>query len=536
MSSASEAAATPAADPKRWVALAVLLTATLLDLLDATIINIAVPSIQRDIDASNTAVQWITAGYTLSFAIGLITGGRLGDIFGRKKVFLLAMAGFTVASALSGVATGPDMLIVTRILQGLMASLMVPQVLSIMQVTFAPQEMGRAFGMFGAVSGIGAVSGPVLGALLTEGDVFGLSWRPIFLVNIPVGIIGLILGRRYLNESKAPSTPRLDLVGVVLATLGLLMLLYPLTRGQELGWPAWSLVCMPASLLVFAGFVLHQRSKIRRDGFPLVELSLFKVRSFSAGIVVQLIFGTAFGLFSLTGALYMQIGLGWTPVHSALTSLMFGVTMSVTAIFSIQKLVPRFGRKVLQTGALLLIAGLAIYGWLAREHGTGVTTTLLIVPLVVAGAGLGMIMAPLTSAVLSEVPGEHAGSASGLVNTVNQLGLSFGLGLTSVTFFTSVPSNATSGKPYIGAFTDSLWWVGGGMALAFLLMFALPKSAQPQFAAPEPSEAGDAGPAPEAKGATEATEAPESPESPEATERASQVPASEPAPASRATA
>ncbi len=527
MSSASEAAATPAADPKRWVALAVLLTATLLDLLDATIINVAIPSIQRDIGASNTAVQWITAGYTLSFAVGLITGGRLGDIFGRKKVFLLAMAGFTVASALSGVATAPEVLIGTRILQGLMASLMVPQVLSIMQVTFAPQEMGRAFGMFGAVSGIGAVSGPVLGALLTEWDVFGLSWRPIFLVNIPVGIVGLILGRRYLNESKAPSAPRLDLPGVVLATLGLLMLLYPLTRGQELGWPAWSLVCMPASLLVFAGFVLHQRSRIRRDGFPLVELSLFKVRSFSAGIVVQLIFGTAFGLFSLTGALYMQIGLGWTPVHSALASLMFGVPMSLSAIYSIQKLVPRFGRKVLQTGALLLIAGLAIYGWLAQEHGTGVTTPLLIVPLVVAGVGLGMIMAPLTSAVLSEVPGEHAGSASGLVNTVNQLGLSFGLGLTSVAFFTSVPSHVTGGEPYIGAFTDTLWWVGGGMALAFLLMFALPKSAQPQFTAQEPAKDGAAAPAPETTEAAEAAEAPEG---------ASRVPVTESAPASRATA
>ncbi|MEU8032344.1 MFS transporter [Streptomyces sp. NPDC049099] len=499
MSSASEAAAPPAADPKRWVALAVLLTATLLDLLDATIINIAIPSIQRDIGASNTAVQWITAGYTLSFAVGLITGGRLGDIFGRKKVFLLAMAGFTVASALSGVAAGPQMLIATRILQGLMASLMVPQVLSIMQVTFAPQEMGRAFGMFGAVSGIGAVSGPVLGALLTEWNVFGLEWRPIFLINVPVGIVGLLLGRHYLNESKAPSAPRLDLVGIAVATLGLLMLLFPLTRGQELGWPVWSLVCMPASLLVFAAFVLHQRSKIRRDGFPLVELSLFKVRSFSAGILVQLIFGTAFGLFSLTGALYMQIGLGWSPVHAALTSLIFGVTMSVVAITSVQKLVPRFGRKVLQTGALLLIAGLALYGWLAREHGTGVTTAHLIVPLVVAGAGLGMIMAPLTSAVLSEVPGAHAGSASGLVNTVNQLGLSFGLGLTSVAFFNGVPSHVTSGKPYIGAFTDTLWWVGGAMALAFLLMFALPKAAQAQFAAPEPAEPDDAA----APGATE---------------------------------
>ncbi|MEU5539073.1 MFS transporter [Streptomyces sp. NPDC020362] len=540
MSSASEAAAPPAADPRRWVALAVLLTATLLDLLDATIINIAIPSIQRDTGASNTAVQWITAGYTLSFAVGLITGGRLGDIFGRKRTFLIAMAGFTLASALSGVASGPDMLITTRILQGLMAAVMVPQVLSIMQVTFAPQEMGKAFGMFGAVSGIGAVSGPVIGALLTEWNLFGLEWRPIFLVNVPIGIVGLVLGRRCLSESKVPSAPRLDLPGVALATLGLLMLLYPLTRGQELGWPAWSLVCMPASLLVFGAFVLHQRAKIRRSGFPLVELSLFKVRSFSAGITVQLIFGTSFGLFSLTGALYMQIGLGWTPLHAALTSLIFGATMAGSALMSIQKLVPRFGRKVLQSGALLLIVGLSLYGWLADHHGTGITSAQLVLPLVVAGAGLGMIMAPLTSAVLSEVPFEHAGSASGLVNTVNQLGLSLGLGLTSVAFFNVAKSKAASstsaGEPFVGAFTHSLWWVGGGMALAFFLMFALPKAAQAQFAVPEPSESDDSEEAPSPTPEPAATTAAEPSGQPTSEPVAKAGPASaesEPAPAYR---
>ncbi|WP_411083288.1 MFS transporter [Streptomyces sp. cmx-18-6] len=520
MSSASEAAAPPVADPRRWVALAVLLTATLLDLLDATIINIAIPTIQRDIGASDTAVQWITAGYTLSFAVGLITGGRLGDIFGRKRIFLIAVVGFTVASALSGIALGPDMLVASRVFQGLTAALMVPQVLAIMQVTFPPHEMGKAFGMFGVVCSIGAVSGPIVGALLTEWNLFGLEWRPIFLVNVPLGIAGLILGRRYLTESKAPSAPRLDLAGVALATLGLLMLLYPLTRGQELGWPLWTVSSMTASLLVFVLFLLQQRSRIRRRAFPLVELSLFNIRSFSGGISVQLIFGTSFGLFSLAGALYMQVGLGWTPLRAALTSLVFGVTMAVSALGSLQKLVPRFGRKVLQGGALLLIVGLSLYGWQADRYGVDITPAHLIVPLIIAGAGMGMIMAPLTSAVLSQVPGEHAGSASGLVNTVNQLGLSLGLGLTSVAFFNVAKDlgseSASDGAPFVGAFTHSLWWVIGGMVLAFLLMFTLPKAAQAQFAAPEPAGPGDDSTADAAAPGTDVTPDPEAAPAPEA--------------------
>ncbi|GAA2302800.1 MFS transporter [Streptomyces caniferus] len=500
MSSARETAAEPVADARRWMALAVLLTATLLDLLDATIINIAIPSIQRDIHASYTAVQWIAAGYTLAFAIGLVTGGRLGDIFGRKKVFLLAMAGFTLASAVSGLATGPDMLIISRVLQGGMAAMMVPQVLSIIHVTFAPEESGKVFGMFGAVCGIGAVSGPVLGALLTEWNLFGLEWRPIFLVNLPIGIAGLILGHRFVRESKAPSAPRLDLVGVTLVTLALFMLLFPLTRGRDLGWPAWCLASMAGSVVVFVLFVLHQRTKVRQNASPLLELSLFRIRSFAAGIAVQLTFGTSFGLFSLTGALYMQVGLGWTPLRAALTSLLFGATMAGVAMVAVPKLVPRFGRKVLQAGALLMIVGLGLYGWIAHQQGTAVTPAQIAVPLIVGGCGLGMIMAPLTSAVLSEVPGQHAGSASGLINTINQVGLSLGLGLTSVAFFTVVDDAgqpaATGGTAFITAFTHSLWWVIGGMALAFLLMFALPKAAGAQFAPPAEDDAEDPAAAP----------------------------------------
>src|SRR6478735_1118256 len=200
----SSPAPAAAADRRRWFALAIVMTAAFMDLVDVTIVNIAIPSITRETGASVAAIQWITAGYALAFAAGLITGGRLGDIYGRKKVFLMGMGGFTLASALCGFAAGPEMLVASRILQGGTAALMVPQVLSILHATFPAHERGKVFGLFGAIVGLGAVSGPLLGALLTEWNIAGLEWRPIFLINLPVGIAGLLLGRKFITESKAP--------------------------------------------------------------------------------------------------------------------------------------------------------------------------------------------------------------------------------------------------------------------------------------------------------------------------------------------
>lgn len=205
-----------------------------------------------------------------------------GDIYGRKRLFLIGITGFTVASALCGFAANPEMLVGSRLLQGAMAALMVPQVLAIIHVTFPAHERGKVFGMFGAIVGLGAVSGPLLGALLTQWNLLGLEWRPIFLINLPVGIAGVVLGRKFITESRAPKALRLDLVGVVLVTAALLMLIYPLTRGRELGWPLWGHLCMAGSLVVLTGFVAYERRKTRKDGSPLVELSLFRVKSFAA--------------------------------------------------------------------------------------------------------------------------------------------------------------------------------------------------------------------------------------------------------------
>ncbi|AZP18483.1 DHA2 family efflux MFS transporter permease subunit [Streptomyces aquilus] len=472
-------AAASAPDRRRWFALAIVMTAAFMDLVDVTIVNIAIPSIRAEAGASVSQIQWITAGYALAFAAGLITGGRLGDIHGRKRLFLIGIGGFTLASALCGLAANPEMLVASRFLQGGMAALMVPQVLSIVHATFPAEERGKVFGLFGAIVGLGAVSGPLLGALLTEWNLFGLEWRPIFLINLPVGIAGLILGSRYITESKAPRALKLDLVGVALVTLGLLMLLYPLTRGRELGWPLWGYVSMAGAFVVLAALVTYEKRKTARDGSPLIELSLFRVKSFAAGVAVQTVFGIGLGIFFLVWTMYMQVGLGWRPLKAGLTGVPFSIAVSTAAGLSVQKLVPRVGgRTVLQSGALTMVAGVLLYLWEAGRYGTAIAPWQMALPLVVMGLGMGLIFAPLTDMVLSGVPREHAGSASGLINTVQQMGNALGLGLVSVVFFNEIPDvlrREQVGPVFVDAFQHALGWVAAIMALIFLLMFALPK-------------------------------------------------------------
>ncbi|MBB6435497.1 MFS transporter [Streptomyces candidus] len=493
------------ADRRRWFALAIVMTAAFMDLVDVTIVNIAIPSIQGSLGASFSAIQWITAGYALAFAAGLITGGRLGDIYGRKRLFLIGIGGFTVASALCGFAANPDILVAARILQGATAALMVPQVLSIVHATFPAHERGKVFGLFGAIVGLGAVMGPLLGALLTEWNLFGLEWRPIFLINLPVGIAGLILGHKFITESKAPRALRLDLPGVGLVTLALLALIYPLIRGRELDWPVWGYVSMACSLGVLAIFVAYEKAKTRRDGSPLVELSLFRVKSFAAGIAVQLTFGVFSGIFFMVWTLYMQIGLGWSALRAGVTGIPFSIAVSVAAGLSVQKLVPRFGRKVLQAGALTMAVGMLLYIFEARHFGADITSWQMALPLIVMGLGMGLIVAPLTDAVLSEVPKEHAGSASGLINTTGQTGNAFGIGLVSVVFFGLVDDKAEAARgaqsavptAYAEAFQHAMGWVVGVMVVIFLLMFALPrKTARSEGGPDAPTGAGGAGDVP----------------------------------------
>ncbi|GAA4984677.1 MFS transporter [Kitasatospora paranensis] len=460
---------------RRSIALFVVLLAMFMDLLDNTIINVALPSIHKELGGSYSAVQWIAAGYTLAFALALITGSRLGDILGRRRLFLIGTAGFTVASALCGASRSGSELISARVLQGVTAALMVPQVLAVVQTMYAPRDRGKAVGMFGALAGMATVGGPILGALLTSGDIAGLGWRSVFLVNVPVGILALVLGARYLPESKAPRAGRLDLAGVALSALALLLLVLPLIKGQDLGWPAWTFVSMAGSLVVLAAFVAQQRRRTRTAGSPLVELGLFRHRSFAGGLLVNLLFmGGAIGFF-LVLTVFLQTGLGFSVLRSGLTGIPWGLLVPVFAGVGAGVLAPRLGRPVLQLGLVLDIVAMLVLMWTV---GRGDVTSVALVPaLAIGGAGMGLVVAPLLDFTLADVPVADAGSASGLYNTVQQIGSALGVaGLGA--FFLGRTGHAVPGATAFGpAFQHTLWLPGGAFAAALAATFLMPRHA-----------------------------------------------------------
>lgn len=258
--------------PRRGLAIGILLFASFMDLLDVTIVQVALPSIGADLGASEAQLEWIVSGYMLAFAVALITGGRLGDLFGRRRVFLVGVAGFTLASAAAAFAWSGDVLVVTRLAQGLFAALMVPQLLASVQALFSPRERAPMYGLIGGVSGLAAVAGPVLGGWLVDADLWGLGWRTVFLINIPVGIAIFALAARFVPETRSSRPMRLDLVGVVLLSAVVLAFMVPLVEGQSLGWPAWLWWPVAGGVVLLAVFVGYERRRMRRDGSALLPM------------------------------------------------------------------------------------------------------------------------------------------------------------------------------------------------------------------------------------------------------------------------
>jgi len=436
----SGAAAPAEADPKRWFALVVVVLAAFMDLLDNTIVNVALPSIQKHLGAGYSALQWVTTGYVLSFALLLILGGRLGDIVGRKTMFLIGVAGFTAASLLCALSVTPGMLIGSRVTQGVFAGLMVPQVLSVIHVTFSDEEKPKAYGLFGGVAGLAGAFGICLSGILVNWNLWGLQWRTVFLINVPVGVFAFVAGARVIRESKAPWQTKLDVPGVLLSTVGLLLLVFPLIQGRELGWPTWGFVSMGVSVPVLAAFVVYERRRMRRNQSPLVVLSLFKRASFTAGMGTYLAFMVGNGIFFISWAVYLQLGLGYSAIHAGLTSLPFSLA-AFCAAFPALMISQKFGRIVLQIGALLALAGLVGYGWVVVHYGATASTWIMIAPLVVFGLGFGTLMTPTAPLAIAQAPVEDTGSASGLINTTQQLGYALGAALTALVFFGLLGTN-----------------------------------------------------------------------------------------------
>ena len=427
----------------RTIALWVVLLAFFMDLLDTTIVNVAIPSIQTSLGASYSSIQWIIAGYSLTFALFLITGGRLGDIFGYKRLFLIGMAGFIVASALSGFAGTTSMLLGARLVQGFFAAMMVPQILSTIQVmytTTAERQGVSAF--YGALAGVASVGGPILGAILITSNAGGYGWRTIFLVNLPVGVIAIVLAAIYMPKAKSPHPLRLDLVGVGLIVLAVLMLMYPLIEGRELDWPWWTFASMASSLVIFVLFAFSQVWKERKDGSPLVVPRLFGQRSFVAGVLLLGAFYAVVSGFFLIMTLFLQVGLGYGILKAGLTGIPFSIGVSVAAGMSGPVLVPRFGRNIISAGPVTLGAGLALYIWTVEHFGGSVTPYEFIPALIITGVGMGFVVASVYPFILAEVALKDAGSASGVINAVGQIGSAIGVAAIGVIFFGLIGSQA----------------------------------------------------------------------------------------------
>ncbi|MHB1487579.1 MAG: DHA2 family efflux MFS transporter permease subunit [Acidimicrobiales bacterium] len=424
-----------------YVVLIIVLAAAFMQLVDVSIVNTAIPSIQANLHTSYAGVQLVVVGYTLAFACMLITAARLGDLFGRRRLFMIGMAGFTVASALCASAPNSTILIISRVLQGAMSGIMFPQVLSVIQVTFEPRERGKAFAIYGATVGLATILGPLLGGVLISWNPFGLSWRSIFYVNIPVGIVAFIAARRALGESTAPNPKRLDLKGAVLVSSGLFLLVYPLTEGRDQGWPPWVWVMLGASLLVLGGFTLYELRRSRADRSPLVHMSLFSDRAFVAGGALSMVFFMGLSPFFFTFSIFLQVGLGYSALHTGLTVFPFAVGSGLASAAS-DRLAKKLGNALLSLGCLVLIAGIVGLMFTVHAGGGGLTSWQTVPSLFVSGLGLGMFIAPVATIILAGIHSEAAGSASGVISTVQQVGGSIGVAIIGVVFFGLLSANA----------------------------------------------------------------------------------------------
>lgn len=436
--------AEPTSDPRRWVALITMLSGAFMNLLDVSIANVALPSLRSDLGASFAAVQWLLAGYTLAFAALLITGGRLGDMFGRKRLFLIGMIGFALASALCGAAPTPGVLVLARILQGAAGALMVPQVLATIQVTFAPAERIKALGAFGATAGLGTVSGPLLGGVLINADLFGWGWRSIFFINVAIAAIAVPIAFAVVRESRNTQGARLDLPGVVLVTAGLLLFVYPIVQGRENGWPLWGWLMMAVGVVVLALFAWYES----RRKSPLVPMTLFGRRSFTAGVLTGLAFFGGIASFFLVLTFYLQYGLGFTPLRAGLTTLPFSVGVGVLSVVA-TKLAPKLGRLTVMLGAVIMALGVGGVIFTIGAYGPRVESWQLIPAMAIAGAGMGLVVAPLADIILAGVDRRDAGSASGVINTAYQVGNALGIAILGSIFVSLLGSQVTPAVDHV---------------------------------------------------------------------------------------
>ncbi|MES9506969.1 MFS transporter [Streptomyces sp. NPDC000609] len=434
--------------PTPWRALSIVLVGVFMAVLDTFIVLVAAPTVQEDLHASDAEVQLVLAGYQLTYAMTLITGARLGDRFGRKRCFLLGMTVFTLASVACAAAPGPDGLIAARLVQGVGAAVMFPQVFAMIQVLLPPELRARAFGVLGAVIGTAGVAGQVLGGLLVSADLFGMSWRPVFWVNVPVGLVTLALAVFLVPESRTAEERRLDLAGMAVLTLALALLVVPLIEGREAGWPSWTWFSLAAGVFALPVFAAVEHRVEARGGSPLLRLGLLRSRAFAVGTVLVLLAYSGINSFFLVLSVTLQDGLGLDALEAGVFYLPFAVAFFAGSLAAGR--MARHGRRLLRAGALVLALGHAASLAVVVRAGDSLSAWHLAVPLLLTGLGNGVLVTPLLNAVLSRVRPAEIGMASGVLSTGQQIGGSVGVAVLGVIFYGSLGEGVHRGVAAYG--------------------------------------------------------------------------------------
>ncbi|WP_216185473.1 MFS transporter [Verticiella alkaliphila] len=460
----SHASAVHARSPRPWLGLAVLLLAGFVTIFDLFVVNVAIPSMQSDLGASFAQIGFIVAGYELAFGVLLITGGRMGDMFGRRRLFIVGMAGFTLASALCGLAPDTGVLIAARVLQGLAAALLFPQVYATIRVSFDGADGRKAFGLLGMTLGLAAIAGQVLGGWLVHADLFGWGWRSIFLINVPIGAVAIAVAR-WVPESRAPHGVGLDLPGVILVSAALACLLVPLLEGPGQGWPLWTGASIAGAGVLLRAFYVQQERRRQTGGVPLVDMQLLTQRGFGRGtLLVMLVYSTSSSFF-LCFALLMQSGLGLDPFAAGRLFAPCSVAF-VAASLMAPRWVSRWGTRVLAVGALMYAVSFGVLIVQVHVPGASLVPAHLIPTLVVVGAAQAVIMTPLLNLVLGFVDARQAGMASGVISTVQQVGAALGVAVVGILFAAALDADGATATAHARAF---VWGMSYNLAAAVLV-------------------------------------------------------------------
>lgn len=459
--------------PKRWLILFVILAAECMDLLDGTVVNVAAPTIHHDLHASATALQWIVGGYPLALAVGLLIGGRLGDLFGRRRMFLIGAAGFTAASTVCAFAPTTTILIGARLAQGLFGAMMIPQGLGILREVFPAEELPKAFGLFGPVMGSAAMLGPIIGGALIALNLFGSGWRMVFLINLPIGVLAVCGAAALLPRNQGRRhAQELDLGGALLAGVAALAIVYPLIEGHQLGWPAWTYASIAAGLGLFGLFARHLQRRKRAGRDPLIEPSIFTHRGYTAGALVLMLYFAGMVGSMLTLTLFLQVGEGFSAIHAGLTMAPFALGTAITAPLAAQKMGAIGGRRLIQIGGLVSLVGYAAVAVIVASAGH-VSSWGVVGPLLVIGMGMGLFVVPVFDTIISAVSDAETGSASGVLNAIQQLGGAIGVAVLGTVFFTVLGHQG-----FAPALSHTMWWQVGLLATMLVVSPLLPRQAR----------------------------------------------------------